>query len=281
MLRPRRSLVTASLVASLAFACAPQDEVAKNTDPSDEASCDTSFEARASRPGTKRQARLSYGCAADACGGNEAFAAGTMQLVTVDVPSTVASSLEITSSDPSVIRAMRVEVSLDLCLGLTRAYVSLQAASAGEASLRVTAEGVTDDLPVRVVKADAVSLRASTLGAFELSKPGEITAVVGESLLIVPALVSADGEALRGVPALSWSAANGPEVTVPDPIASIRLDATSEDERFLRDWAAPSAVFLDTKQIGRSVISVQTNDGAQGVLTVHVVAPKQTLNVQQ
>ena len=33
---------------------------------------------------------------------NEAVAAGTMQLVTIDVPSLQASSLEIASSDPSI-----------------------------------------------------------------------------------------------------------------------------------------------------------------------------------
>lgn len=256
---------------SLACGCAPEDQAAKSADTFDEASCDTSFEARASRTGSQRQARLSYGCAADVCGANEAFATGTMQVVTIDVPSTLASSLEISSSDPSVIRTMNVQAALDPCLGLTRALVSLEARVAGEASLRVTAEGVTDELLIQVIKPATVSLRASPLRQFDLSALGEVSVAAGEPLLVVPSLRAASGAPLRGMPALTWSVAD-------ESLASVRLDAQSDDESFIREWAAPSAVFLDAKQTGTTQIFVRTADGTEGSMTVNIIPPQKTLS---
>ncbi len=265
-----RSLVIASLAWTLAYGCATEQKSSKSADAFDEGSCDTSFEARASRVGSQRQARLSYGCAADVCAADEAFAAGTMQLVTIDVPSTLASSLEISSSNPSVIRTMNVQAALDPCLGLTRASVSLEAGVAGEASLRVTAEGVTDELIVQVLDPASISLRASPLGAFDLSLEGEVTVAAGEPVLIVPSLRTADGARLRGLPALSWAVAD-------ETLASVRVEAQSEDETFVRDWAAPNAVFLDTKQVGITQIYARTADGTEGAMIVNIIDDKAAL----
>jgi hypothetical protein len=264
---PRRSLLIASLISSFACGCASEPGAAKNADTFDETSCDTSFEARASRAGSQRQARLSYGCAADVCQANEAFAAGTMQLVTIDVPSTLADTVEIASSDSSVIRTMSVQAALDPCLGLTRALVSLEARVAGEASLLVTAKGVTDELLIQVRKPAKVILRASPLRQFDLSALGQVSVAAGEPLLVVPSLQTASGAPLRGMPALSWSVAD-------ESLASVRLDAQSDDESFIREWAAPNAVFLDAKQLGTTQLNVRTAEGTEGSMTVNIISPQ-------
>lgn len=213
---------------------------------------------------------MSYGCAADVCSANDAFAAGTVQLVTIDVPTLLASSLEITSSDASVVRTMNVQAALDPCLGLTRAYVQLEAAEAGEANLRVTAEGVDDELLVRVLEPASISLRASPLHQFDLSLQGEITVEAGERLLVVPSLLSESGDALRGLPALTWGVED-------ERFAAVRPDAKTEDERFLRDWAAPSAVFLDALRSGKTQVFVTTASGTEGTLVVNIVEPSAAL----
>ncbi len=261
---PRPRYLAACLALSLSFGCAAEESKATSANEFDEASCDTSFEARASRAGNKRQARLSYGCTAEVCGADEALASGTIQLVTIDVPTTQARSLQISSSDAAIIQTISVQAALDPCLGLTRAYVSLAARGEGEASLSVTADGVTDELPVQVRAPSSVSLRASSLKQFDLTVQDVITIEAGEPWLIVPALRAVDGAQLRGLPALTWS-------VVDETLAEVRMEANTDDESFVRDWAAPSAVFLDAKSPGTTQVYVRTEDGTEGLLTVNIV----------
>ena len=231
----------------------------------DEASCDTSFEARASRIGSQGQARLSYTCAADLCSAQAPFAAGTTQVVTIDVPSDLANDLQITSSDDAVIRSTNMRAVLDPCLGRTRAYLTLDARASGVAKLHVQADGIDDELSVQVLAAASISLRASPIRQFDFSAQSLAEALTGEPLLVLPGLVSAEGEPLLGLSTLTWSVTD-------EDLAAVRTKPNSEDESFVRDWADASAVFLDAKKPGVTNVRARTAEGAEGSLQVRITS---------
>ncbi len=261
-----RLIPAACLAASLLGGCESEGHDERPLPAFDLSSCDTSFEARASRMGNREQARLSYACAAELCGATAPFAAGTTELVTIEVPYDLSGSLEIDSSDPAVIRATTTRAVIDPCLGQTRALVSLDALTPGRASLRIRADGIDDDLSVEVLAPASVSLRASPIRQFDFSArtAPEAQALAGEPLLVLPALLSATGEPLLGLPALTWSVSD-------ESLATVRTKPNSEDESFVRDWADASAVFLDAKKAGMTRVSVRTESGVEGMLTVRIV----------
>jgi len=262
----QRSVPSACLVLSLLSSCASEGKDAPTTSAFDLSSCDTSFEARASRVGSQGQARLSYACAAEICGASAPFAAGTSLSVIIEVPSDVAGSLEVESSDPSVISATSTRAVVDPCLGQTRAFLTLDALAPGRAKLRVHADGIEDELSVEVLAAGSVSLRASPIRQFDFSPRAalEALALAGEPLLVVPALLSTKGEPLLGLPTLTWSVSD-------ENLASVRTKPNSEDESFVRDWADESAVFLDAKKAGMTRINARTESGTQGTLSVSII----------
>jgi len=265
--RLQHGLIAACFLGGALAGCDSQGNSSRTAAAFDLSSCDTSFEARASRLGSQGRARLSYACAADVCDATTPFAAGTSASVTIEIPSDMAHALEIESSDPAVLRVTNVRAVVDPCLEQTRAYLSLEARSAGQARLLVFADGVEDELSVEVLAPASVSLRASPIRQFDFGDRSakEAQALTGEPLLVLPALLSAAGKPLIGLPALTWSVSD-------ESLASVRTEPNDEDESFVRDWADASAVFFDAKKPGLTRIDVRTEGGTQGSLTVRIVA---------
>jgi len=265
--RQRLGLLALCLLMSASAGCSTNAVTDDGAPAFDEASCEPNFEARVSRTGKQDMARLSYACAADLCDASEPFASGSSVLAAIDLPTASAQGLTVESQSPGTLKATLLQANYDACLGQTRAYVMLDAVQPGEATLLVTADGLVDELMVRVARAASIGLQVSPLSQLAFSKADEAQTLPGEPLLVVPSLLDADGSTLIGIPALSWSVDDA-------RIAAVRADPSTEDERFLRDLAAANAVFVDGKMPGLARLRVITRDGVEGALSVRVLEPE-------